>query len=147
MVMDEVHFLADRMRGPVWEEVILRADDVQVVSLSATGEQRRGQFGSKRWGDTTVVVDEHRPEAPTVATHLGGQAHVRPVRLPDRRRSRATQVNRELLLTIAHRREGRPDGRLAASAPGSGRPATGHPADRVIAKLDAEGGCCQRSPS
>src|ERR1700743_306762 len=27
VVMDEVHFLADRMRGPVWEEVILHLPD------------------------------------------------------------------------------------------------------------------------
>ena len=37
VVMDEVHYLADRFRGPVWEEVILGlADSVQVVALSAT---------------------------------------------------------------------------------------------------------------
>ena len=37
VVMDEVHFLADRMRGAVWEEVILHLpEDVAVVSLSAT---------------------------------------------------------------------------------------------------------------
>src|SRR5215211_6661470 len=37
VVMDEVHFLADRMRGAVWEEVILHLpDDVRLVSLSAT---------------------------------------------------------------------------------------------------------------
>src|SRR5512144_3018204 len=37
VVMDEVHFLADRMRGAVWEEVILHlSEDVRLVSLSAT---------------------------------------------------------------------------------------------------------------
>ncbi|NLF05723.1 MAG: DEAD/DEAH box helicase, partial [Actinomycetales bacterium] len=37
VVMDEVNYLADRFRGPVWEEVILHlAMDVQLVSLSAT---------------------------------------------------------------------------------------------------------------
>ena len=37
VVMDEVHFLADRMRGAVWEEVILHLpDEVRLVSLSAT---------------------------------------------------------------------------------------------------------------
>ncbi len=37
VVMDEVHYLADRFRGPVWEEVIIHLpEDVQVVSLSAT---------------------------------------------------------------------------------------------------------------
>src|SRR5689334_16591294 len=34
VVMDEVHYLADRFRGPVWEEVIIHlTDDVQLVSL------------------------------------------------------------------------------------------------------------------
>ena len=64
VVMDEVHFLADRLRGPVWEEVILHLpDEVRVVSLSATvsnAEEFGGWIQTVR-GDTTVVVDEHRP--------------------------------------------------------------------------------------
>lgn len=36
VVMDEVHYLADRFRGAVWEEVILHLPkDVLVISLSA----------------------------------------------------------------------------------------------------------------
>ncbi|MCW4353067.1 DEAD/DEAH box helicase [Hoyosella sp. YIM 151337] len=64
VVMDEVHFLADRFRGAVWEEVILHlADDVKLVSLSATVSNAE-EFGA--WmetvrGDTTVIVDETRP--------------------------------------------------------------------------------------
>src|SRR6476661_8730513 len=64
VVMDEVHFLADRMRGAVWEEVILHLpDDVRLVSLSATvsnAEEFGGWIQTVR-GNTTVVVDEHRP--------------------------------------------------------------------------------------
>ena len=64
VVMDEVHFLADRMRGAVWEEVILHLpEDVRLVSLSATvsnAEEFGGWIQTVR-GDTTVVVDEHRP--------------------------------------------------------------------------------------
>ncbi|HRC51820.1 MAG TPA: DEAD/DEAH box helicase, partial [Gordonia sp. (in: high G+C Gram-positive bacteria)] len=64
VVMDEVHFLADRFRGAVWEEVILHLDpSVRVVSLSATVSNSE-EFGA--WiqtvrGDTTVIVDEIRP--------------------------------------------------------------------------------------
>ena len=62
--MDEVHFLADRMRGAVWEEVILHLPEhVRLVSLSATvsnAEEFGGWIKTVR-GDTTVVVDEHRP--------------------------------------------------------------------------------------
>lgn len=64
VVMDEVHFLADRMRGAVWEEVILHLpDEVRLVSLSATvsnAEEFGGWIQTVR-GDTAVVVDEHRP--------------------------------------------------------------------------------------
>ncbi|MFN8069291.1 MAG: RNA helicase [Mycolicibacterium insubricum] len=64
VVMDEVHFLADKMRGAVWEEVILHLpEEVRLVSLSATvsnAEEFAGWIQTVR-GDTTVVVDEHRP--------------------------------------------------------------------------------------
>ncbi|QNG21314.1 DEAD/DEAH box helicase [Rhodococcus triatomae] len=64
VVMDEVHYLADRFRGAVWEEVILHLpEDVRLVSLSATVSNAE-EFGS--WmetvrGDTTVVLDDVRP--------------------------------------------------------------------------------------
>jgi ATP-dependent RNA helicase HelY len=64
VVMDEVHYLADRFRGAVWEEVIIHLpEDVQVVSLSATvsnAEEFGAWLGEVR-GDTTVIVEEHRP--------------------------------------------------------------------------------------
>ncbi|MET9232590.1 DEAD/DEAH box helicase [Lentzea sp. NPDC003310] len=64
VVMDEVHYLADRFRGPVWEEVILHLPEhVQVVGLSATvsNAEEFGEWLVAVRGDTTVVVDEHRP--------------------------------------------------------------------------------------
>ena len=64
VVMDEVHYLADRARGAVWEEVIIHLpDDVQLVSLSATvsnAEEFADWLVTVR-GDTEVVVEEHRP--------------------------------------------------------------------------------------
>ncbi|MGJ7905284.1 DEAD/DEAH box helicase [Actinopolyspora sp. H202] len=64
VVMDEVHYLADRFRGAVWEEVILHLpQQVQVASLSATvsNAEEFGEWLVEVRGDTTVVVDEHRP--------------------------------------------------------------------------------------
>ncbi len=64
VVMDEVHYLADRFRGPVWEEVIIHlAPDVQLVSLSATvsNAEEFGDWLEMVRGDTAVVVTEHRP--------------------------------------------------------------------------------------
>ncbi len=64
VVMDEVHYLADRFRGAVWEEVIIHLpESVSLVSLSATVSNAE-EFGD--WlvtvrGDTDVVVEERRP--------------------------------------------------------------------------------------
>ena len=153
VVMDEVHFLADRMRGAVWEEVILHLpEEVRLVSLSATvsnAEEFGGWIQTVR-GDTTVVVDEHRPvplwqhmlvgkrlfdlfdyDAPT----KGGVAH---------------RVDPELVRHIANRREadrltdwpprGR-GGRGGSDGRRSGGPGLHRPPSRpdVIATLDREG--------
>src|SRR5689334_16056692 len=64
VVMDEVHYLADRFRGAVWEEVIIHLpESVTLVSLSATvsnAEEFADWLVTVR-GETTVVVSEHRP--------------------------------------------------------------------------------------
>jgi ATP-dependent RNA helicase HelY len=64
VVMDEVHYLADRFRGAVWEEVILHLPkDVKVVSLSATvsNAEEFGAWLDEVRGDTSVIVSEIRP--------------------------------------------------------------------------------------
>jgi ATP-dependent RNA helicase HelY len=64
VVLDEVHYLADRFRGAVWEEVILNLPaSVRVVGLSATvsNAEEFGEWLVDVRGDTAVVVDEHRP--------------------------------------------------------------------------------------
>ncbi|MFG1604407.1 DEAD/DEAH box helicase [Actinoplanes sp. NPDC049265] len=64
VVMDEVHYLADRFRGAVWEEVIIHLpSSVNLVSLSATVSNYE-EFAD--WlvtvrGETKVIVSEHRP--------------------------------------------------------------------------------------
>lgn len=155
VVMDEVHFLADRMRGAVWEEVILHLpEEVRLVSLSATvsnAEEFGGWIKTVR-GDTTVVVDEHRPvplwqhvlvgkrlfdlfDYAAADTH-GGMHRVEP----------------ELLRHIAHRREAdrlvdwEPRGRSRGHGHGHGHGRPGGPGlyrppsrPDVIATLDREG--------
>jgi ATP-dependent RNA helicase HelY len=64
VVMDEVHYLADRIRGAVWEEVILHLPkDVKVISLSATvsNAEEFGAWLQEVRGNTQVIVSEHRP--------------------------------------------------------------------------------------
>src|SRR5690606_28866961 len=64
VVMDEVHYLADRFRGAVWEEVIIHLPrEVAMVSLSATvsNAEEFGDWLQAVRGDTEVVVSEDRP--------------------------------------------------------------------------------------
>ncbi|MGO9383205.1 MAG: DEAD/DEAH box helicase [Mycobacterium sp.] len=158
VVMDEVHFLADRMRGPVWEEVILQLpDEVRVVSLSATvsnAEEFGGWIQAVR-GDTTVVVDEHRPVPLWQHVLVGKRLFdlfdydadeaADPASI-----TRQPRVDPELLRHIAHRREAdrmsdwraprRQAGRGGAGRPGR-PPRFYRPPARpeVIATLDSEG--------
>ncbi|WP_415948736.1 DEAD/DEAH box helicase [Streptomyces sp. KLOTTS4A1] len=64
VVMDEVHYLSDRFRGAVWEEVIIHLpESVTLVSLSATvsNAEEFGDWLDTVRGDTDVIVSEHRP--------------------------------------------------------------------------------------
>jgi ATP-dependent RNA helicase HelY len=150
VVMDEVHFLADRMRGAVWEEVILHlSEDVRLVSLSATvsnAEEFGGWIQTVR-GDTTVVVDEHRP-VPLWQHMMVGKRVFDLFEGADANAS-ATLVDRELVRHISHRREAdrlsdwQPRGRQGnrGNSGQRGRPTFYRPPARpdVIAVLDQEG--------
>ena len=64
VVMDEVHYLADKFRGAVWEEVLIHLmGSVQVVSLSATvsNAEEFGEWLGEVRGETEVIVSEIRP--------------------------------------------------------------------------------------
>jgi len=64
VIMDEVHYLADRFRGAVWEEVILHLPkDVKIVSLSATvsNAEEFGAWLDEVRGSTDIIVSEKRP--------------------------------------------------------------------------------------
>ena len=64
VVLDEVHYLADRSRGGVWEEVIIHLpESVALTALSATvsNAEEFGDWITSVRGDTAVIVEEHRP--------------------------------------------------------------------------------------
>jgi ATP-dependent RNA helicase HelY len=135
VVLDEVHYLADRSRGAVWEEVIIHLpESVRVVALSATvsNAEEFGDWLGQVRGGTEVIVDEHRP-IPLWQHMLAGR------RLYDLfTDERLREVNPELV-RLAHREAMRqPHGR-----PGRGehRPRRGAPPYRpeIIDRLDAAG--------
>ena len=64
VVLDEVHFLGDKFRGAVWEEIILHLPEhVRIVALSATvsNAEEFGDWMHTVRGDTDVILAEHRP--------------------------------------------------------------------------------------
>ena len=64
VVMDEVHYLADRSRGAVWEEVIIHLpDSVAIVALSATvsNAEEFGDWLATVRGSTRTILEETRP--------------------------------------------------------------------------------------
>src|SRR3954462_11408204 len=131
VVMDEVHYLADRSRGAVWEEVIIHLPEhVVLTSLSATvsnAEEFADWLITVR-GDTEVVVEEHRPvplwQHVMVGTRLydlfvdDEQQEVNP---------ELVRLAREELRWAPRDRGGRPVRRSTASRPD------------VIERLDREG--------
>src|SRR4029079_10837714 len=64
VVLDEVHYLQNRYRGAVWEEVIIHLPpEVDLVCLSATvsnAEEFADWIETVR-GSTTAVIEEKRP--------------------------------------------------------------------------------------
>src|SRR5262245_15406446 len=128
VVMDEVHYLADRFRGAVWEEVIIHLpDSVRLAALSATvsNAEEFGEWLQEVRGDTTVIVDEHRPvplwqhmlagnrlydlfvdtddSADASLRHAKANQALRRFALDDMRRTRVNQGRRN-----GRRRDGRP---------------------------------------
>jgi ATP-dependent RNA helicase HelY len=64
VVLDEVHYLQNAYRGPVWEEVIIHLPmTVDLVCLSATVSNAEdfGEWIQTVRGSTEVVIEEKRP--------------------------------------------------------------------------------------
>jgi ATP-dependent RNA helicase HelY len=64
VVLDEVHYLQDAYRGPVWEEVIIHTPiDVKLVCLSATvsNAPELADWLSTVRGPTATVLEDRRP--------------------------------------------------------------------------------------
>jgi ATP-dependent RNA helicase HelY len=64
VVVDEVHYLADRERGAVWEEVIIHLpESVSLISLSATvsNAEEFGEWLATVRGAMGTIVEEKRP--------------------------------------------------------------------------------------
>ena len=97
VVMDEVHYLADRFRGAVWEEIIIHLPSaVRLISLSATvsNAEEFGDWLDTVRGDTEVIVSEIRPVP--LEQHVLVRGDLLPL-FDDRAGIATAQVNQELM--------------------------------------------------
>ncbi|WP_438353043.1 DEAD/DEAH box helicase [Microbacterium sp. CJ88] len=97
VVMDEVHYLADRFRGAVWEEIIIHLPQrVRLVSLSATvsNAEEFGDWLDTVRDDTEVIVSEIRPVP--LEQHVLVRGDLLPL-FDDRAGIATAQVNQELM--------------------------------------------------
>ncbi|MGC5025877.1 DEAD/DEAH box helicase [Tsukamurella sp. DT100] len=155
VVMDEVHYLADRFRGAVWEEVILHLpQEVRLVSLSATvsNAEEFGAWITEVRGSTEVIVDEHRPvplwQHMLVGRRLFDLFDTKALRTAQESGQKNLVLDADLVRYVKQResldRSFEPgiNSRTGRRAGGRGRPQpTRRPIPRpdVIALLDAEG--------
>lgn len=126
VVMDEVHYLADRFRGAVWEEVIIHLPrEVRLVALSATvsNAEEFGDWLQAVRGNTEVIVSERRP-VPLDQHVLVGRTLVELFDTEYRGDTRT--VNPEFLRLVEHRSGGQRSNRSRRAQrfnrePGQGR--------------------------
>jgi ATP-dependent RNA helicase HelY len=151
VVMDEVHYLADRFRGAVWEEVIIHLpESVALVSLSATvsNAEEFGEWLETVRGATTTIVEERRPVP--LYQHVMVGRKVFDLFADDGGPEPGSKVNPELMKVARddwrsrrtndrRSKQGAPRGRAGARGQGaSGRPYLPSRYD-VVEKLDSMG--------
>ncbi|WP_043535161.1 DEAD/DEAH box helicase, partial [Actinomyces polynesiensis] len=140
VVLDEVHYLADRFRGPVWEEVIIHLPaHVSVVALSATvsNAEEFGAWMREVRGSCRIVVSERRPVP--LYQHMMVDSVLYDLYAPGREgNGSGSRLNPELLAAVS------PGGRAVPRTRGNagrrwqaheGGP--GHPSARVPARRES----------
>ena len=131
VVLDEVHYLQDRARGPVWEEIIIHLDPaIRLVCLSATVANAE-EFAA--WIEAC-----RGPDHPGAWSGSGRCRWSRVYLLRDRWESGRLR----LLPVFEDGERRRPNGRLTAMLPGAGRlpPTLRRPAPDRGLRVPAPGG-------
>jgi len=102
VILDEVHFLQDTYRGPVWEEVIIHLPAyVRLVCLSATvsNADELTEWISTVRGPTTSVVEDRRPvqleNLYFVGDRTNDRTHLMPVLVNGRPNHDAMRIDAE----------------------------------------------------
>ncbi|HUF32368.1 MAG TPA: DEAD/DEAH box helicase [Acidimicrobiales bacterium] len=118
VVLDEVHYLQDPYRGPVWEEVIIHLDPgVGLICLSATASnaEELSDWISTVRGPTATIIEERRPVELHNLYLVGDRSAERPHLLPTlvqaRPNPQASRLDAEAIRGPRRRTDERPGGR------------------------------------
>jgi ATP-dependent RNA helicase HelY len=114
VVLDEVHYLQDAYRGPVWEEVIIHLPpEVALVCLSATvsNAEELAEWLTTVRGPTTLVLEEQRPvelrNLYLVGDRQSEQPHLLPTLVDGRPNPEADRLDHDTLAGRGPRRGNR----------------------------------------
>jgi ATP-dependent RNA helicase HelY len=115
VVLDEVHFLQDAYRGPVWEEVMIHLpQDVALVCLSATvsNAEELAEWITTVRGPTEAVIEERRPvdlhNLYCVGDKSSQELHLLPTLVDGRPNPEASRLDDEALHVRGQPSRGRP---------------------------------------
>jgi len=104
VVLDEVHYLQDTYRGPVWEEVILHLPaDVRLVCLSATvsNTEELADWITTVRGPTAAIIEDRRPvelvNLYCVGDRSSPELHLLPTLVDGRPNGEASRLDAESL--------------------------------------------------
>ncbi len=126
VVLDEVHFLQDAYRGPVWEEVIIHLDPrVKLVCLSATvsNATELAEWITTVRGATRPILEDRRPVRLDNLFLVGDRTHERvhllPVLVGGRPNSDAVRLDAEAARSGRQNRskQGKPQARRRLFTP------------------------------
>ncbi len=142
VVLDEVHYLQDAYRGPVWEEVIIHLPRaIQLVCLSATvsNADELAEWIETVRGPTSLVVETQRPVELTnlylVGERAGNHLHLMKTIQGRRRNPKGDRYDHDPRRSDGSRGRGRGDGRQRGRGKPKRRWRTPDRAD-VVAELD-----------
>ena len=104
IILDEVHYLQDTYRGPVWEEVIIHAPhSARLVCLSATvsNAEELADWMTTVRGPTSTIIEERRPvelqNLYLVGDRSADRLHLLPTLIDNRPNPEATRLDAEAL--------------------------------------------------
>lgn len=139
VIMDEVHYLQNNFRGPVWEEVIIHLPShIQIIALSATvsNADELAAWISSVHGECVAVTEKTRPVRLTNSYYVAEKGNRKTHLVETLSNKRANPAGRKFDLNAGN---GRRRGKSRGHGPVQKRPWRTPRRHEVIEELDRRG--------